>query len=200
MRKLTIVAALLVGLAGAALVAVATRGDDSSARRTGSIALVGDSLNVGIEPYVAEELDGWTIANDNVVGRRGEEGLAELKRMRAELAPVVVVSLGTNDPQNDVDGFRRLVDDVIRAAGPTRCVVWSTIWRDGPNEGFNAVLRDATDRHRTLEVADWASLVAARPELLAPDGVHGSPEGYAARAAQVARIAEDCYPASEPVS
>jgi len=30
------------------------------------------------------------------------------------------------------------------------------------------------------------------------DGVHGTPDGYAERAAQVARIAERCNPAPEP--
>ena len=77
-------------------------------------------------------------------------------------------------------------------------MVWSTIWLDGPNEAFNEVLRDAEERHPTLEVADWAGLVGTRPELLAPDRVHASPEGYAERAAQVARIAERCHPRPEP--
>jgi len=198
MRPLALVTALLVGLIAAAVVVLASRGEGAEARSTGSVTVLGDSLNVGIEPYLADELEGWTISNHSVVGRRGEEGLAELEAVGGDLAPVVVISLGTNDPQADVDGFRRLVDDVVRLAGPTRCVVWSTIWRDGANEGFNDVLRDAESRTRTFAVADWARLVGERPELLASDGVHGTPDGYAERAAQVARIAERCNPAPEP--
>jgi lysophospholipase L1-like esterase len=194
MRPLAILTALLVGLgAAAAVVVVRTDGPESS-RRVGSVTLLGDSLNVGIEPYLADELFGWEIAHHNEVGRTGSGGLAELDRLRDELAPVVVVSLGTNDAQDDVEAFTRLVDDVMRRVGPRRCVVWSTLWLGRPNDSFNDALADATRRHSRLEVADWAGLVEEDDGLLAFDGVHGSPDGYARKAEQIARIAESCHP------
>lgn len=158
------------------------------------MTLVGDSLNVGIEPYLPSALEGWQIRNENVVGRQTEAGIAELERIGSGLSPVVVVSLGTNDPQGDVDGFRRDVDRVLRIAGRDRCVVWSTIWRDGSNEAFNDVLRQAARRHRSLEVEDWASLVDANADLLAPDRVHGTPAGYRHRAEDIAAVARSCLP------
>lgn len=161
---------------------------------TGSVTMLGDSLNVGIEPYLAEELDGWEISGDNAVGRRTDEGVALLRALDGKLAPVLVVSLGTNDPQTDVGRFRSHVEQVLRLAGPTRCVVWSTIWLDGPNEAFNRVLRQVAERRRNLEIDDWAALIEARPELLAPDRVHGSPAGYARRAEEIARIVRGCLP------
>ena len=195
MRPLVIVALSLLALAVAGLVARSLL-DDSGSGPAGSVTLLGDSLNVGIEPYLADRLDGWTIQTNDAVGRSGPQGLAELRAMGGALAPVVVVSLGTNDVQTDVAGFRELVERVLDEAGPKRCVVWSTIWRNGPNLAFNGVLRDAARRHRNLEVADWAGLVGGSPELLAPDGVHGTPEGYARKAEQVARIVERCRPAA----
>jgi hypothetical protein len=92
--------------------------------------------------------------------------------------------------QTDVTGFRNLVEAAVAQAGPRRCVIWSTIWLHGPNLAFNRVLREAAGRHRNLEIADWAGLVGASPQLLAPDGIHGTPQGYQEKAAQVAGIVE----------
>jgi lysophospholipase L1-like esterase len=196
MRTLVPLAALVC--LAAAVVVLVVRNSDGAV--TGSVTMLGDSLNVGIEPYVEDELAGWKISNENAVGRRTDEGVALLRALGAKLAPVVVVSLGTNDPQTDVEQFRAHIEQVLRIAGPKRCVVWSTIWLDGPSDGFNTVLRQAAERHGSLEINDWAALVQSRPELLAPDRVHGSPEGYARRAQEIARIVRRCLPPPEPAS
>jgi lysophospholipase L1-like esterase len=182
MRTLVLLAALACLAVAVVVLVVRSSNDDV----TGSVTTLGDSLNVGIEPYVEEELAGWRISNEDAAGRRTDEGVARLSALGAELAPVVVVSLGTNDPQTDIERFRAHVEQVLRIAGPKRCVVWSTIWLDGPNDAFNSVLRQAAERHGNLEIDDWAALVEARPDLLAPDRVHGSPEGYARRAEKIA--------------
>ena len=169
-------------------------GCGGSDRAVGSVTTLGDSLNVGIEPYLDAELDGWDVAHHDQSGRRTHEGIAELRALGRTVAPVVVVSLGTNDFDSDSATFRQQVDELLELAGPRRCVIWATIWFGGPHE-FNDVLRDAARRHSNLELADWATLVEQEPELLSSDGVHGSPEGYARRAEQAARIAERCLPA-----
>jgi len=188
-------------LTAAVAVAVATLasgcGGDADEQPKGSVTLVGDSLNVGIEPYLAAELPGWEIRHANEVGRRTDEGMSLMRSIRGQLAPVVVVSLGTNDVQDDGATFKRQVDDALALAGPRRCVVWSTVWLDGPNDLFNRILRDAAARHPNLEVADWAALIESEPTLLAPDQVHGSPAGYERKAAQVADIARRCHPRPE---
>jgi hypothetical protein len=43
-----------------------------------------------------------------------------------------------------------------------------------------------------VQVADWRGAVAADPSLLAADGVHAVPEGYATRAELVARAVDAC--------
>ena len=144
---------------------------------SGSVTLVGDSLNVGLEPYLTAELQGWVIASHNLVGRRTDEGIEALRSLGGSIAPILVVSLGTNDVDDDVEAFSRRIDQVLELAGPT-LVIWATIWLGGAHKGFNAVLREAALRHRSLELLDWAALVEAEPELLAADGVHGSADGY----------------------
>ena len=186
--------ALVIAVAIAAAILVARRSDAGSpATDAGSITLVGDSLNVGIEPYLSRELPGWRVDAHDQVGRATAEGVDELRARRTSLAPVVVVSLGTNDADGSEEEFRTLVDDAVRIVGPNRCLVWATIVRDGAERvGFDRVLRDARAAHPNLRVVEWASLVSEDPSLLADDRVHGTPDGYARRAEETARAIRAC--------
>ncbi len=192
LRILLGVAALVFALVAA--FAIADRGGERGGG-AGRVTTLGDSLNVGIESYLDEELDGWDVEHRNQSGRRTHEGIAELRALGPNVAPVVVVSLGTNDYNGDPATFRAQVEEVLELAGRDRCVVWATIWFDGQHP-FNDILRDAARRHANLELADWAGLIEAEPSLLSFDGIHGTPEGYARRAEQAATIARRCLPAS----
>ena len=44
----------------------------------GTLTTVGDSLNVGDQPYLDEELGGWSFDHHDRSGRRTQEGLDEL--------------------------------------------------------------------------------------------------------------------------
>ncbi|MCZ7588500.1 MAG: hypothetical protein M5U27_06510 [Gaiella sp.] len=182
----------LVLAAGIAAVAV-TRDGDGSAHDSGSVTLVGDSLNVGIEPYLANELPGWHLDAHDRVGRATPEGIDELRRLGGRLAPVVVVSLGTNDPDGSEGEFRRLVAEAVEIIGPDRCLVWATIVRDGTGRtGFDLVLQEARSQNPNVRLVQWALMVAENPSLLARDAVHGTPEGYARRAEETARLIRAC--------
>ena len=184
--------ALVIAVAIAAAVYAAAR-EERSAARVGAVTLVGDSLNVGTEPYLRDELDGWRIEAHDLVGRATAEGVEELRSLGGTLAPVVVVSLGTNDPDGSEGEFRALVDAALERAGPTRCVVWATIVRHGePRTAFNDVLGDASATHDNLRLVDWAELVENDTTLLAGDRVHGSPSGYARRAEAIASAVRVC--------
>ena len=186
---------LVIVLAVAIVVAVyaAKRPDDSPARAAGSATLVGDSLNVGIEPYLGDALPGWRVDAHDRVGRATPEGIDELQSLGDDLAPVVVVSLGTNDPDGSEPEFRKLVNRAVAIVGPQRCVVWATVVRDGTaRTGFNQVLEDARAEHPSVRLVEWAALVEDDGELLAGDLVHGTPEGYARRAEETARAIRGC--------
>ena len=183
--------ALVIAVAIAVAVYVAADGDTPAAD-AGAVTLVGDSLNVGIEPALRDELPRWSIDAHDRVGRSTAEGIDELRSLKATLAPVVVVSLGTNDAEGSEAEFRRLVDEALAIAGPERCVVWSTIVRDGePRTGFNDVLNQAASVHANLRLVDWVSLTG-QDGVLARDGVHGTADGYARRAAESARAVRGC--------
>jgi lysophospholipase L1-like esterase len=189
---LVVVAALAVAIAAAIAVA-RNQDEDSPAETAGAITLVGDSLNVGVEPYLEDELPGWRVDAHDEVGRATSAGVETLRAIASALAPVVVVSLGTNDAEGSEDAFRRLVDEALALAGPRRCVVWATIVRDGVERAqFDRVLRDAAEIHANLHLVEWAEMVAQDEAVLAADRVHGTPEGYERRAAAIAETVRAC--------
>jgi len=188
--------ALLLAAAAVTVLLVARHGGDEGAPAGGTVALVGDSLNVGVEPYLGKALPGFDVIVNDRVGRRTEEGIDEIEEGRARLAPHVVVSLGTNDPPSAVGAFRAAVERVIELVGPGRCLVWATVWRDAaPNDAFNQVLRDAASANRRMRLVEWAAMVQAHPDWLAPDGLHGNETGYRERARAIAAAVRDCAPA-----
>ena len=185
--------AIVLAVAIAVAVYAVKRPDDSPAHATGSAALVGDSLNVGIEPYLGDELPGWRMDAHDRVGRATQEGIDMLRSLGGGLAPVVVVSLGTNDSDGSEPEFRKLVYQAVAIVGPRRCLVWATVVRDGsPRTGFNLVLHEARSAHPNIRLVEWADLVGENSDLLAGDLVHGTPEGYARRAEETARAIRDC--------
>ena len=185
---------LLLAVAVGVVVVLATgEEEDAAVDDAGALTLVGDSLNVGTDPWLREVLPRWDIDAQDRVGRTTTEGIEVLRDRKDALAPVVVVSLGTNDPDGTEAEFRQLVDEAVRIVGPDRCLVWATVARGGEERsGFNAVLRDAASAHGNMRLVEWASLVAEAPGLLEFDLVHGTPDGYARRATETARIVRTC--------
>jgi hypothetical protein len=187
---LSVSIALVALLAGGVWLSSRSAGDKPADH--GSVLLIGDSLNVGIEPYLRDALAGWTIGTDDVVGRSTDAGLAALSLRRAPRG-AVVISLGTNDTPGDVTHFRDDVDKAVGLVGRGSCVIWATIWRDGrASEGFNAVLRETAQKWSNVRLLDWATMLEEHPDWVAPDGTHGSPEGYQARAEETARLVRSC--------
>lgn len=195
MRARIAIIGLALVVVGAVTLARPKTGSSPATLPTSQASLIGDSLNVGIEPYVRHELRGWQVDTDDEVGRSTATGVERMRTRTAVLAPYVVVSLGTNDPSGGAEAFRGEVDKALRMAGPTRCVVWVAIRRDGDAyEPFNAVLREAAASSSNLRVVDWPALVQGHPAYLAADGIHATPDGYRARAGAVVAAMNSCGP------
>ena len=191
--RLSLTFLLLAVAVAVVAVLVTAEQEDAAADDTGALTLVGDSLNVGTDPWLREELPRWEIDAHDRVGRTTAEGLEVLRERAGALAPVVVVSLGTNDPDGTESDFRELVQEAVEIVGPDRCLVWATVARGGEERGgFNAVLRDAASAHGNVRLVEWATLVAESPELLEFDLVHGTSDGYAHRAAETVRTIRTC--------
>ncbi|MSO95598.1 MAG: hypothetical protein EXQ81_07375 [Thermoleophilia bacterium] len=193
MRPTSFFAALLVVLAGAAL--LVARNDRPATASRGTVTLVGDSLNKGVERYLLEALPGWKMVANDRVGRSTSGAIVELEAERPALSSYVVISLGTNDLPAEETAFRRDVARVLALIGQNRCVLWATIWRNGaPNDAFNGILREAAGANRRVRLVEWADMVERHPEWLAADGLHGNEEGYRQRALAVGAAVKACMP------
>ena len=192
-RRILVIGLLTAVIAGVIAPEVVRRSSTKPALQRGKVSLVGDSLNVGVEPYLQEELRGWQVSADDAVGRSTATGIEHLRLQGAALGSYVVVSLGTNDPVEGVDAFRAGVAEVLQVATVQRCVVWPTIHREGDAyEPFDEILRDASTRNRNLRLVEWTSMIRAHPDWLAADGIHGTPDGYKARAKAIVDAMRTC--------
>jgi len=157
-----------------------------------NVVVIGDSLAVGMRPYLAEFLAGWAIDVDARAGRTLEEGM---RVFGAEPDPkrdtVYAFSLFTNDDPANVTAL----ESAVRRSSSKGCAVWATIAGAKPyteaNERLNALAAASPDR---LRVAQWADRVARNRDWLT-DGVHATATGYRNRAALYAAAIKSCTPA-----
>jgi lysophospholipase L1-like esterase len=191
-------AALLAALSVPAAVPAAGRADDAPAA-PGPVVVVGDSLAVGLRPYLRRMLVGHPLTWDVRSGRTTPQGLPLLRAaIRAVPHPqAVVISLGTNDgtdPRRFADRIRRALDAIPADA----CVIWPDIYRP-PRKGafrqLNRVLRAWTRRDGRVVVLPWDRAVADHRVRL-PDGLHPDAAGFRLRARMIANAVDrGCVPA-----
>jgi hypothetical protein len=173
----------------------ATPGTTTARRR---LIVVGDSLAVGIRPYLAGDLPaGWQITVDGRVGRPLAEGMAVLAATAIPdpAKAVLAISLFTNDDPTHTAALRSAIATSLSRVGADGCVIWATITRPPVGGTSYAAANRIIDQAATdprLHVVDWAGYTAAHPSILAADGVHPSSAGYRARAALYAQAAQSC--------
>jgi lysophospholipase L1-like esterase len=118
-----------------------------------------------------------------------------------------VIALGTNDTANvsagsNVSRMARIQELMSVAHGaPVMWVDVKTLDPSGPWSGadmqlWNDALVQACHQYPNLRIFDWASV--ARDGWFAPDGIHYTPAGYAARARLIARALARAFPRSGP--
>lgn len=159
-----------------------------------SVLVVGDSLAVGLRPYLQRQL-GTDVAWDAKSGRTTPQGLVALRAALKIVQPTtVVVSLGTNDGSSPVR-FQDRIDRMLSAIGSKRCVVWTNIYRParkGPYAPLNSVLSAEASKVTRLHLVDWLSAVSSRAVTL-PDGLHPNTEGFEYRSQLIAdAVKDDC--------
>lgn len=137
--------------------------------------VTGDSVILGIRSLLGEKLP-ITLINARIGRQAGE--LADV--MRSDVAQVpnapVIFNLGNNNlllREQVVEIFEIIKNQpeiiVINSAVPRP-------WRE-PN---NALIEEVAAQYPQVQIVDWNSISADRPDYFAPDGVHLVPAGVSA--------------------
>ena len=145
---------------------------------TDPVLLLGDSLAVGISTYVDAGIGERALTVDAAEGRNTATSVSLLAPYADTAPPVWLVSLGTND---NIDEFEQQARQVMKLAGPDRCVVWFDVWRVETDDTINAVLDELAADHPNLHLVPWNSTSEAHPEWFSGVDVHPSSTGYAVR-------------------
>jgi hypothetical protein len=175
-----------------------TQPGPSSGRGRGTLAMIGDSLAVGVRSLLPGLLPGWQVSVNGRVSRPLAEGMGILSNtsIPSDGSTVLAVSLFTNDDPTHTSQLQAAVRQTLDRVGPNGCAVWATIARPPVNgvtyDAANSLLRRLARADSRLRIVPWAEETAARPTLLGPDGVHPTPAGYQRRASLYAQAAQSC--------
>lgn len=149
------------------------------------VAALGDSLTVGVTPYLSEALRSrdcslaWIEAEVGWRTPRGIDALAQ-RALNDEVPAVLIVGLGTNDG-SQVNQLGERVDHVMRIANG-RHVIWIDNAHLPIRTQVNTILADRARRHPNLTIMSWNEPYWDTPQWRARDGIHATAAGYQARA------------------
>jgi lysophospholipase L1-like esterase len=189
----------LVRAAALAIAALAFAAPAAQATMPSPVLVVGDSLAVGMKPYLGELLGASEVVWDARSGRTTPEGLVRLRARLGQVTPqTVVISLGTNDGP-DPARFASRIRRALAAIPAGACVVWTDINRPprkGRYHGLNRVLERAAVQDPRMVLVHWDRAVLHKSVSL-PDGLHPDAAGFELRSRMVAgAIARGCTAAA----
>ncbi|MNW35270.1 O-acetyltransferase OatA [compost metagenome] len=146
----------------------------SSVSFTGEgVTMIGDSVTVGIESYLKEQLPNMTV--DGKVGRQMSQAVKVINELAAQgkLGEQVIIELGTNGPFSK-DQLR----DVLQSLSEARQVLLVTTrvpkgWQDAVND----TIAQVAGEYSNVSVVDWYSASVGKDEYFYRDGVHLKPDG-----------------------
>lgn len=146
----------------------------SSNTASGSdITAIGDSVMVGVQPYLEETMPGIRV--DGKVGRQMSQAakIVDDLKSRGELGNRVVLELGTNGPFNS-----HTLENLLESLSSVQRVVLVTArvpkgWEDSVNEK----IKEAAGKFANVKVFDWHGASEGKEDYFYPDGVHLKPEG-----------------------
>jgi peptidoglycan/LPS O-acetylase OafA/YrhL len=135
----------------------------------GSVTVIGDSVVMGAISALREALGGGYI--DAEGSRRTEQIDPLLAQLEQDglLGAYVVIGLATNvfNPES-LDGARHIAETI----GPGHRLVFITGYGHDGVYALNDTLWSLAAEYPYVTVADWYSVAAANPELLAGDHIH----------------------------
>lgn len=183
-----VVSGLGVALTSCAVAAGSPYGPGVAQADPAQVLIVGDSLAVGMQPFLGDMITDRQVTFDARMGWTTPQGMEALRIDLTQYAPqTFVISLGTNDG-SDPAVFADRIHRILLQLPPYACIVWPAIFRPkrkGAYEGLNRELRRAALLDRRLTVIGWDRMVQKGTVSLR-DGIHPNEAGYRFRAWVVA--------------
>ncbi|WP_411350096.1 hypothetical protein [Paenibacillus sp. WLX2291] len=137
------------------------------------VSMIGDSVTVGIAPYLQEQLPNMTI--DGKVSRQMSQADDVINNLVAnnKLGDHVILELGTNGPFSS-DQLR----SVLQSLSSAKQVLLVTArvpkpWQDTVNDTMTQVGREFPN----VQIVDWYGASAGKDQYFYNDGVHLKPDG-----------------------
>jgi hypothetical protein len=169
---------------------------DDTPRPAGAIGLIGDSVLIGVDPWIDGDLAGAGWGPIHYFGGTGTRAPADNPIGAAQILadwratgydpPVWIIGIGADDVGFVGDSQAASEADIeviLNAIGPDRDVVMATIQH--PNKfwqtNWNNALRAIAARNPELDVVEWQAEADQHPDWWGGDGVHLSPTGYRQR-------------------
>ncbi|MEC0206517.1 acyltransferase family protein [Paenibacillus lautus] len=139
-----------------------------------SITAIGDSVMLGVSPYLEKSLPGIHI--DAVIGRQmrqADDLIPAMKTQNRVDGGIVIIGLGTNGAftKKDLDSLLRPLDSAKQIL-----LINTRVPRDW-EQNVNGMLAKAAAQNPKVTLVDWYSASKDHPEYFRSDGVHLEPEG-----------------------
>lgn len=137
------------------------------------VTVIGDSVMVGVEPYLKEKLPKVTV--DGKVGRQMSQAGKLIQQLSAEgkLGDRIIIELGTNGPFSK-DQLRNLLTSLSEAK---QVLVVTTRVPKRWQDTVNANIKDVVNEFDNARVVDWYAASEGKDEFFYKDGVHLKPDG-----------------------
>ena len=137
------------------------------------VTAIGDSVMIGVEPYLKEKLPGITV--DGKVGRQMSQATKVINGLKAQgtLGEQIVIELGTNGPFN-----KEQLRSVLQSLSDAKRVVLVTArvpkgWQDTVNKN----IKEAAEEFSNTTMLDWYAASEGKDDYFYKDGVHLKPDG-----------------------
>lgn len=141
-----------------------------------SITAIGDSVMVGVTPYLQKQLPGIII--DAKIGRQMYQADDVIPGLEAkgQLNGVVIIGLGTNGAfaKKDLESLLTTLSSAKQVL-----LVNTRVPRDW-ERNVNTTLAETSKKFPNTTLVDWYTASKDHPEYFRSDGVHLEPEGAAA--------------------
>ena len=147
--------------------------DSTSINNGEGVTVIGDSVIVGVEPYLKEKLPKATV--EGKVGRQmsqAEELIQQLST-KGRLGDHIIIELGTNGPFSK-DQLRSLLTSLTEAK---QVLVVTTRVPKGWQDTVNSNIKEVAGEFVNAKVVDWYAASEGKDEYFYKDGVHLKPDG-----------------------